>query len=94
MKTKIYIVTLTNEDSWVSIVGVYKSLEVAQQSMKYDWSEHVSEIEHEGFVPVMKRDQFSAVIKYGNEHFYLYQIHEEEILHPATKVAETEDLPA
>lgn len=79
MKTKIYIVTLTNEDSWVSIVGVYKSLEVAQHSMRCDWSEHISRIEHEGFIPVMKRDQFSAVIKYGNEHFYRYQINVEEI---------------
>lgn len=79
MKTKIYIVTLTNEDAWVSIVGVYKNIEIAQHSMRHNWSEHISEIDHEGFVPVMKRDQFSAEIKYGNGHIYRYQIHEEEI---------------
>ena len=79
MKTEIYIVTLTNEDSWVSIVGVYKSLRIAQISMNADWDYNVQALDSEGYVPVMKRDQFSAVIKYGNGHFYRYQIHKEEV---------------
>lgn len=71
---QIYIVSLVNEDGWVSIVGAYKTFEKARVAMRKDWKEQVDGLDEEGYVPVMKLDEAAASITYGDNHYYRYQI--------------------
>lgn len=79
MKKKIYILTVVNEDGIIAMCNAYPTLEKAQAAMKNDWSKEVECLTEDGFVPVMKRDEFSAVIHYGNDMLYRYQISETTI---------------
>lgn len=77
---KIYIVTCVNEDGWVSIVGVYKTTEVAQRSMRMECRFSADSLKQEGYVPITKCDEFAATITWGNGHSYHYQINVEEVI--------------
>lgn len=79
MKKKIYILTAVNEDHIIAVCNAYPTIEKAQAAMKTEWSKEVEALSEEGFVPVMKRDEFSAVIHYGNGMLYRYQISETSI---------------
>lgn len=71
---KIYIVTRVNEDGWVSIVGTYKTFEIARSSMKMDQKNQVENLDNEGYVPVMRLYERAASITYGNGKYCLYRI--------------------
>lgn len=79
MKKKIYILTVVNEDHIIAQCNAYPTLEKAQAAMKNDWSNEVDDLTQDGFVPVMKRDEFCATIHYGNGMLYRYQISETSI---------------
>ena len=69
----------TNEDAWVSIVGVYATVERAEVAMDVDRKNTSESLEQEGYVVSTGRDEDGAIIKYGNGHFYRYTIKAEEV---------------
>ncbi|MBR3467410.1 MAG: hypothetical protein IKH15_09350 [Bacteroidales bacterium] len=79
MKKKIYILTVVNEDGIVVMCNAHPTLDKAQAAMKNDWCNEVESLTQDGFVPVMKRDEFFATIHFGNGMFYSYQISETRI---------------
>ena len=79
MKKKIYILTVVNEDHIIAMCNAYPTLEKAQAAMKNDWRNEVEDLTDDGFVPVMKRDEFCATIHYGDGMLYRYQISETRI---------------
>lgn len=79
MKKKIYILTVVNQDYIIAMCNAYPTPEKAQAAMKNDWRNMVGKLTEEGFVPVMKRDEFCATIHYGCGMLYRYQISETRI---------------
>ena len=76
---KVYVVIWTNDDAWVSIVGVYATVKMAKIAMDVDRKNTAEDLEQEGYVVSTGRDEDSAIIKYGNGHFYRYTIKAEEV---------------
>lgn len=76
---KVYIVFCTNEDAWNSVVGVYATYERAAMAMDIDRKNTTESLEQEGYVVSTGRDEDSAIIKYGNGHFFRYIIKAEEV---------------
>ena len=76
---KVFIVICTNEDAWTSIVGVYANIDRAVLAMDIDRKNTAESLEQEGYVVTTGRDEYSAIIKYGNEHFYRYTIKAEKV---------------
>lgn len=76
---KVYVVTCVNEDAWVSIVGVYATAERALMAMDIDRKNTAESLEQEGYVVSTGRDENGAIIKYGNDHSYMYEVFKQEV---------------